>query len=70
MQLVFYLLISMKSCYNLKLRFFDGYGQTFPKFPKQHIAMPLKKQKKEGRDEVDLLDADKHQSFLQIDFNN
>ena len=34
MQLVFYLLISMKSCYNLKLRFFDGYGQTFPKFPK------------------------------------
>ena len=31
--------------------------------------MSLQYIKKEVRDEVDLLDADKHQSFLQVDFN-
>ena len=34
MQLIFYMQISMKACYKLILRFFDGYGQAFPKFPK------------------------------------
>ena len=33
------------------------------------FAMSLQYLKKEVRDEVDLLDADKHQSFLQVDFN-
>ena len=31
--------------------------------------MSLKYLKKEVRDEVDFLHGDKHQSFLQIDFN-
>ena len=33
------------------------------------FAMSLQYLKKEVRDEVDFLDADKHQSFLQVDFN-
>ena len=33
------------------------------------FAMSLQYLKKELRDEVDFLDADKHQSFLQVDFN-
>ena len=31
--------------------------------------MSLRYLKKEVRDEVDFLHADKHQSFLQVDFN-
>ena len=31
----FYMQISMKACYKLILRFFDGYGQAFPKSPKK-----------------------------------
>ena len=39
MQLIFYRQIRMKACYNkLILRFFDGYGQTFPKFPKKQVC--------------------------------
>ena len=38
MQLIFYIQISMKACYKLILRFFDGYGQAFPKFPKKHVC--------------------------------
>ena len=37
MQLIFCIQISMKLCYRLILRFFDGYGQTFPKFPKKQF---------------------------------
>ena len=33
------------------------------------FAMSLQYLKKEVRDEVDFLHADKHQSFLQVDFN-
>ena len=33
------------------------------------FAMSLKYIKKEVRDEVEFLHADKHQSFLQVDFN-
>ena len=33
------------------------------------FAMPLQYLKKEVRYEVDFLHADKHQSFLQVDFN-
>ena len=32
--------------------------------------MPLQYVKKEVRDEVDFLHADKHQNDLQVDFNN
>ena len=34
------------------------------------FAMSLEYLKKEVRDEVDFLHADKHQSFLQVDFNS
>ena len=33
------------------------------------VAMSLQCHKNEVRDEVDFLHADKHQSFLQVDFN-
>ena len=33
------------------------------------FAMSLQHLKKEVRDEVDFLDADEHQSFLQVDSN-
>ena len=33
------------------------------------FAMSLQDLYKKVRNEVDLLDADKHQSFLQVDFN-
>ena len=38
MQLIFYMQISMKACYKLIQRFFDGYGQAFPKFPKKQVC--------------------------------
>ena len=34
------------------------------------FAMPLQYLKNKVRDEVDFLHADKHQSFLQVDFNS
>ena len=37
-QLIFYMQIRTKTCYKLILRFFDGYGQAFPKFPKKQIC--------------------------------
>ena len=36
---------------------------------KSKFVMSLQYLKKEVRDEVDFLHADKHQSFLQVDFN-
>ena len=38
MQLIFYMQISMKACYELIIRSFDGYGQTFPKFPRKQVC--------------------------------
>ena len=38
MQLIFYMQISMKTCAKLVLRFFDGYGQAFPKFPEKQVC--------------------------------
>ena len=38
MQLIFYMQISIKACYKLILRLFDGYGQAFPKFPKKQVC--------------------------------
>ena len=69
MQLIFYMQISMTACYKLILRFFDGYGQAFPKFPKMNICNVFTISLKNVRDEVDFFDADKHQSFLTVDFN-
>ena len=36
--------------------------------PKSNFVMSLQYLRKEVRDEVDFLHADKHQSFLQVDF--
>ena len=36
-QLIFNMQISMEACYKFVLRFFDGYGQAFPKFPKKQV---------------------------------
>ena len=41
MQLIFYMQISMKTCYKLILRFFYGYGQAFSKFPKKQSLKEL-----------------------------
>ena len=30
----FYMQMSMKTCYKLRLKYFDRYGQAFQKFPK------------------------------------
>ena len=38
-------------------------------FQNSKFAMLLQYLKREVRDEVDFLNADKHQSFLQVDFN-
>ena len=37
--------------------------------PKSKFVMSLQYLRKEVRDEVDFLHVDKHQSFLQVDFN-
>ena len=62
--------ISMKACYKLILRFFDGYGQAFPKFSKYQVCNAFTiSLKKKVRNEVDFFHVDKHQSFLPADFN-
>ena len=43
-----------------------GDGQAFPKFPNSKFAISLQYLKKEVKDEVDFLHADKHQCFLKI----
>ena len=47
---------------------YDEDGQTFPKFLKQQVCNVFTI-KREVRDEVHFLHADKYQSFLQVDFN-
>ena len=63
--------ISMNVSYNLTSFFmiFWGEGQAFSssKFPNSNFAISLHYFKKEVRDEVDFLHADKQQSFLQVD---
>ena len=59
----------MKACCKSTLRFFDGYGQAFPKFPKTTSLQCLNNIPKNVRDELDLFHADKRQSFLTVDLN-
>ena len=60
----------MKACNKLILKVFDGDSQTLPQSSQNSkFAMSLQYLKKEVRDEVDYLNAEKHQSFLQVDFN-
>ena len=46
-----------------------GIVKHFQSSQNSKFAMPLQYLKKKVRDEVDFLHADKHQSFLQVDFN-
>ena len=49
---------------------FDMDGQVFSKFPKWQVCNIFTiSQKKKVWDEVDFLYADKHQDFVQVDFN-
>ena len=48
---------------------FNGYGQVFAKFQKYQVYNIFTVSQKRSRDKVDLLHTDKHQSFLQVDFN-
>ena len=68
-QLIFYMQISMKACCKLILRFFDGYGQVFPKFPKKQVCSVFTISLKKLEIKLTFFDADKHQSFLTVDFN-
>ena len=69
MQLIFYIQISVKACYKLILRFFDGDSQAFPNPKIASLQCLYNITKREVRNKVDFLDADKHQRFLQLDCN-
>ena len=70
MQLIFCMQISMKACFKLILWFWWRWS-SIPKVPKiVSFGMPLQYLKEKVRDEVDFFHADKHQSFLQVDFNS
>ena len=66
MKLIFCMQMSIKVSYKLIQYFFDGGQSSIPKVSKIASWQCLKK---EARDEVDFLQADKHQSFLKVDFN-
>ena len=68
-KLIFYSQINMKACYKLILWFWWGMVKHSQSSQKSKFVMSLQYLKKEVRDEVDFLHADKHQSFLQVDFN-
>ena len=59
----------MKVSYKLILGFLMGMVKHTQSSQSSKFAMSLKYIKKEVRDEVEFLHADKHQSFLQVDFN-
>ena len=69
MKLIFCMQISMKVSYKLILWFLMGMVKHSQSYQNSKFAMSLQYLKKEVRDEVDFLHADKHQSFLQVDFN-
>ena len=48
---------------------FDGGGQATQSLQNRKFVMSLQYLKKEVKDEVDFLHADKHQSFLKVYFN-
>ena len=57
----------MKVSYKLYYNF--GWGSSCSSYQNNNFAMSLQYLKKEVRDEVDILHADKHQSSQQVDFN-
>ena len=64
MQLIFYMQISMKTC-----KIFWWVWSSISKVPKKASSQCLYNISEKVRDEVDFFNADKHQSFLTVDFN-
>ena len=58
--------ICMHAWYKLTVWLWWGWS-SFPKIPEIESLQCLQDLKKEVRDEVDFLHADKHQRFLQVD---
>ena len=69
MKLIFCMQICMKVSYKLILWFLMGMIKYSQSSQNSMFVMFLQYLKKEVRDEVDFLHVDKHQSFLQVDFN-
>ena len=69
LKLIFWIQISMKVSYKLTLWFLMGMGKRSQSSQNSKFAMFLQYLKKEIGDEVDFLLAEKHKSFLQVDFN-
>ena len=69
MKLIFCIQTSMKVSYKLILWFLMGMVKHSQSYQNSKFAMFLQYLKEDVRDEVDFLDADKHQSFLQVDFD-
>ena len=61
--------ISTKVSYKLILWFFVGIFKHSQSSQNSKFVMSLQYLKKDVRDEVEFLHADKHQSFLQVNFN-
>ena len=58
-----------QSCLQIYTVIFVRCGQTCSKYPKLQVAVSFQYLKKEVRDGVHCLHADKDQSFLQVDAN-
>ena len=65
MKMTFCTHLSIKACYKLIVWALS----SIPKVPKIASLQSLYNLKKEVKDEVDFLHADKHQSFLKVCFN-
>ena len=60
----------MKACYiQIDTMILMGILKHSQNFQDSKLTMSLQYFKKEVRDKVDFLHVDKHQSFLQVDFN-
>ena len=69
MKSIFCMQMSKKVSCKLILWFLMGMMKNSQSSQNSKFAISLQYLKKEVRDEVDFLHADKHQSFLQVDFN-
>ena len=69
MKLIFGMQISMKISYKLTWWFLKDTVEHSQSSQNSKFAMSLQYLKIDVRDKVVLLHADKHQSFMQVDFN-
>ena len=70
MNLIFYLLINVKVFYKLIVSLWVCVVRHAQAIQNNKFAISLQYLKENVKDEVNFLLADKHQSFLQVDFNN